>query len=340
MKASKQSIGRSVDQPNPQIRFYLLYGPDEAQARAMGERLVQALGASKVAISSSQVKSDPASLVDEASAMSLFGGKRVVWVEPASKEIEEGIAALLEAPALESPVVAIGGSLPKSSALVKLAEGSPNALSFAAYVPEGQDAERMVTEVGRRFGLKVSPALAARLADNCDNDQSIVSQELQKLALYMDASPHSPKELDSDAIEAVGATSGEGDFARLADLALSGNLAGLIDELDRMTPGGNESIPVVRSLQRRLLVLAPARAKMDRGESLDAVMTSLGKALFWKDKPVFGRMLSSWDSERLARVIERAGALERDLMFSPAPEQEALSEELIAIALQARRRPA
>lgn len=338
MKASKQSIGRAVDQPNPQIRFYLLYGQDEAQARATGERLVQALGATKVAISAGQVKSDPALLVDEASAMSLFDGKRVIWVEPATKDIEESVAALLEAAVLESPVVAIGGSIPKSSSLVKMAEASPNALSFAAYVPEGQDAERMVAEVGRRFGLKISPALAARLADNCANDQSIVTQELQKLALYVDASPHSPKELDTEAIDAVGVTSAEGDFARLADLALSGNVAGLMEELDKMAAGGNEAIPVVRSLQRRLLVLAPARARMDRGESLDAVMTSLGRSLFWKDKPVFGRILSSWDSERLARVFERAGTLERNLIFSPAPQQEALSEELIAIALQARRR--
>jgi DNA polymerase-3 subunit delta len=51
-------------------------------------------------------------------------------------------------------------------------------------------------------------------------------------------------------------------------------------------------------------------------------------------------MLSNWDSERLARIAERAGALERNLMFGPAPPQEALSEELIAIALQARRRSA
>ena len=338
MKASKQSIGRAVDQPNPDVRFYLLYGQDEAQARAMGDRLVQALGATKVAISASQVKSDPALLVDEASALSLFGGKRVIWVEPATKDIEESVAALLEAAALESPVVAIAGSIPKSSSLVKMAEASPGALSFAAYLPEGQDAERMVAEVGRRFGLKVGPALAARLADSCANDQAIVTQELQKLALYIDASPHSPKELDTEAVDAIGVTSAEGDFAQLADLALSGNVGGLMEELDKMAPGGNEAIPVVRSLQRRLLVLAPARARMDRGESLDAVMTSLGRSLFWKDKPVFGRMLSSWDSERLARVVERAGTLERNLIFSPAPQQEALSEELIAIALQARRR--
>jgi DNA polymerase-3 subunit delta len=338
VKASKQSIGRSVDQPDPKVRFYLFHGPDEAQSRALGARLLDALGASKFVIAAGAMKSDPASLVDEAGAMSLFGGRRAIWIEPAGKDIEEGIAALLEGGETESPVVAIAGSLPKTSALLKLAEASPAALAFASYAPEGQDAVRMVAEVGRRFGLKVSAPVAARLADSTGNDQAVVAQELQKLAFYLDASSHSPKELDHEAIDAVGAETAEGDFGRLADMALSGNLGELSEELARLPAGGSEAIPVVRSLQRRLLMLAPARARIERGENPDSVMTSLGRALFWKDKPLVLKMLSQWNAERLARVAERAGELERALMFSPAPQQEALGEELLAIAREARRR--
>lgn len=338
MKASKPSIARAVDQPNPQVRFYLFHGPDEAQSRAWGQRLVEGLGASKFVIGAGAVKSDPASLADEAGAMSLFGGVRVIWIEPAGDDIAAGLEALLESPGTESPVVAIAGALRKTSALLKLAETSPHALAFAAYMPEGQDAQRMVIDVGRRFGLKISSPIASRLADQCGNDQAIVAQELQKLALYIDASPNAPKELDHEPIDAVGADTTEGDFARLADLALGGELAELADELSRMPAGGSEAISVVRSLQRRLLVLAPARARMECGESADAVMTSFGKSLFWKDKPVISRMLSQWDSDRLARISQRAGMLERALMFSPAPQQEALGEELLAIAREARRR--
>ncbi|HZC37600.1 MAG TPA: DNA polymerase III subunit delta, partial [Sphingomicrobium sp.] len=102
--------------------------------------------------------------------------------------------------------------------------------------------------------------------------------------------------------------------------------------------GGSEAIPVVRSLQRRLLMLAPARARVERGERPDAVLTSLGKSLFWKDKSVVAKMLSQWDADRLSRISERTGRLERALMFSPAPQLEALGEELLAIAREARRR--
>jgi DNA polymerase-3 subunit delta len=315
----------------------LFHGPDDAQSRALGERLLQALGATRFVVNGSAIKSDPASLADEAGAMSLFGGKRLIWVEPAGDEIAGGVDALLEAAAAESPVVAIAGALKKTSALLKLAEGSDLAIAFASYAPEGADAERMVIDVGRRFGLKISPPLAAAIAESCGNDQAIVSQEVQKFALYIDASLQSPKELSPDAVEDVGADLSETNVAGLADLALAGQVQELADELARL-PHSAEGIPIVRALQRRLLMLAPARARIERGDSPDAVMTSMARTLFWKDKALVERLLRLWDAKGLATVAERAGRLERELMFSPAPDQESLGEELLSIARAARRR--
>ena len=83
-------------------------------------------------------------------------------------------------------------------------------------------------------------------------------------------------------------------------------------------------------------MLAPARARIERGERLDAVMTSLGRAVFFKEKKRIHRMLSKWRATDLAVVAERAGKLERALMFSDAPERESIGEELLAIARKAR----
>ena len=339
MKASKGGIGRALDQPDGSIRLYLFYGPDEGQSRGHGDRLLKALGATRFVANAGAVRSDPALLADEAGAMSLFGEPRAIWVEPAGDEIADGVDALLSAPASESPVIVIAAALRKTSALLKLAEGDPLALCHVSYVPEGQDAERMVGEVGRMYGLRVSAAVAARIADACGKDQAIVGQELAKLALYVGASPESPKELDHDAVNAVGADVPEGDFLKLADLALSGELTEVSQELARLSSGGTEAIPVIRALQRRLLVLAPMRARVEAGERSAAVMASLGKSLFWKDKPPLEKLLATWDARGLETVAERAGKLERQLMRGDAPPPaEALGEELTAIARRASRR--
>lgn len=343
MKANRQSIGRTVDQPDRAIRFYLFHGPDEAQSRALAGRLLEGLGAVKFVVAAGAIKSDPAALADEAGAMSLFGGPRLIWIEPAGDEIAPGVEALLEANAAESAVAAIAGPLRKTSTLLKLAESGSQALACASYMPEGADAERMVIDVGRRYGLKISPPIAARIAESCGNDQAIVGQELQKLALYIDASPHSPRELDSRAVDAVGADFAEGDLGRLVDLALAGDVVELADALGAL-PHAAEGIPVLRALQRRLLQLAPMRARIERGETPEAVMTSLGKSLFWKDKPLVSKFLSMWNAAGLATVADRAGRLERDLMRPRArpdarmPEIAALEEELLSIARAARGR--
>ena len=339
MKASKGTIGRALDQPDGAIRLFLFHGPDEGQSRALGDRLLKSLGATRFLVGASAVRSDPALLADEAGAMSLFGEPRAIWVEPAGDDIADAVEALLAAPASESPVVAVGGTLRKTSALLKLAESHPQALAFASYVPEGQDAERMVAEAGRAHGLRISPKVAARVADACGNDQAVVGQELAKLALYLGASPETPKELDHDAVDAIGADLPEGDFLRLADLALAGDLSEVSEELARLSSGGTEAIPVIRALQRRLLMLAPMRARVEAGERSGAVMTSLGKSLFWKDKPLLEKLLATWDARGLETVSERAGKLERQLMRADAPPPaEALGEELTAIARAARRR--
>ncbi|MEO7365223.1 MAG: DNA polymerase III subunit delta [Sphingomicrobium sp.] len=339
MKASKSSLGRTLDQPDRAIRLYLLYGPDEGQSRALGDRLLKGLGATRLLVAAGALRSDPALLADEAGAMSLFGEPRAIWVEPAGDEIADAVDAVLGAAAAESPVIFIAGGLRKTSSLLKLADGHRLALTHASYAPEGHDAERMVAEVGRAHGLRIAPGVAARIADACGNDQAIVGQELAKFALYVGAAPESPKELDHDAVDAVGADVPEGDFLRLADLALSGSLSEVSEELARLSSGGSEAITVIRALQRRLLVLAPLRARVDAGEHSAAVMTSLGKSLFWKDKPLLEKLLATWDSRGLETVAERAGKLERSLMRGdPPPPTEALGEELAAIARRASRR--
>jgi DNA polymerase-3 subunit delta len=336
VRATRTNIDRLVDQPPPDVRFYLFYGPDEAQSRALAQRLQTSLAASRELLVAGALKDEPGALLHAANERSLFGGARLLWIEPAGEAIAEAAEALIAASEVESATVAIAGALPKSSKLLKLAEASPAACAYVSYVPEGPEAARMVSDLGRRFGLKVSAPVAARLADMCANDQAIATRELEKLALYVDASPHTPKELPDEAIDAVGVDSSEGAFLRVADMALSGDIGSLAEELSHLPPGNSEAIVIVRSLQRRLLALAPARARVERGERPDAVMTAMGKALFWKDKPAFGRMLQKWSADDLATVAERAGRLERDIMLSPAPAVEALGEELFAIARKAR----
>ena len=95
---------------------------------------------------------------------------------------------------------------------------------------------------------------------------------MAKYALYLGASAEAVRELDPETVDRLGADSGEGDWQRIGDLALDGRLAELGNELQRLSPGASEIVPIVRSLQRRVLQLAPLRARIEQGERVDGVL--------------------------------------------------------------------
>jgi DNA polymerase-3 subunit delta len=338
VKANRPQVERALKNPAGQ-RFFLLYGPDDSSSRALAKLLAAGMGAEaeRVELSGAELKGDPARLPDEAASISLFGGARYIWVDPAGDEALPAVEALLQAPAAGNPVVLIAGALKPTSKLLKLALAEPSALAFASYAPEGADAERLALDLARGHGLVVRPDVARRLADSCGGNRAILDQELAKYALFLDAAPERPRPLEHEALDTLGAAAEEGDLSRLVDGVGGGNAAVVQAELLRLASEGIEGIPLLRAVRRRMSVLARLRAEVERGNSVDSVMASQGKALFWKEKSSVGQQLSRWRPDLLAKSLTRLIEAERSLKASGAMGPTAVDEELFAICRQAAR---
>ena len=76
---------------------------------------------------------------------------------------------------------------------------------------------------------------SARIAAAAGNERGIISQEVAKLALYAGATPDNPQQVERDTLDEIGAGA-EGDWMRLGDLALAGDLERLSHELDVSAP--------------------------------------------------------------------------------------------------------
>jgi DNA polymerase-3 subunit delta len=339
VKANRAQIERALKSADDQVRFFLLYGPDDAGSHALAKVLSAGVGAGaeRVDLSGAELKNDPARLADEAASMSLFGERRYIWVEPAGDEAAEAVQALVDAPRAGNPVVIVSGALKPASRLLKLALAAPCAMAFASYVPEGAEADKMVGAMARDLGLDMRADVARRVADGCGGNRGIIDQELLKLALFLDASPERPQHVDQDVVEAIGATSEEGDLSRLVDSVSGGDPAALQAELLRLSSEGLEGIPLIRAVLRRMSLLAKLRAEVDRGNSVDAVMASQGKSLFWKEKPAVSSQVGRWRSDMIAKAVGRLLEAERQVKASGGLGPLAVDEELLAISRQAAR---
>lgn len=314
MKANEAQARAALDRPSPDIRVYLLFGPDEAGAMALADRLARAKGpdAERIDLDGATLKADPARLADEAASLSLFGGARHIRVTSVGDESVAAVAALLDADRTGDPVVLVAPTLKANSALVKLALASPRALACGCYAPTGRDAEALASNLAREHGLRAEGNVARRLSRDSGGDRAVMAREIEKLALYLDAAPDRPRTLDDAALDAIGADLGEAEMARAITAVVAGRAGDLAGELARLREAGVSPVVWLRQLARRLTTLAEMRADVDAGEDMASVMKR--HRVFFREEAATGHALARWSPAMLAAAHARLRAAERAVM--------------------------
>lgn len=340
MKGTDSETPRALDAADARFRFFLLYGPDEAGSIALARRLERAMGADaeRIDLDASELKSDPSRLADEAASISLFGGKRWIRIQPASDDITTAVEGLLEAEVAGNPVVAIAGALRPTSSLVKLALASKAALAHQSYEPKLKDILQIADALARESGLRLTRDVSRSLVTACNNDRAVLAQEIEKLALYLDAAPDRPKDATEADFAAISAENIEGEFSKVVDGVMGGHPDRAATELARLSQSGSSAIPILRALFKRATLLMSLRREIDQGRSAMQVVEARGKAIFWKEKPAVTDQAGRWTQDRLATLADRIIGMERALKASGSAGEILAEAEMITISRAATRR--
>jgi DNA polymerase III subunit delta len=339
MSTPKERAFISAITARPDVRLFFIFGQDESAIADIAAQMAGQLGsAERIDIDSDRIRNDPALLADEASSLSLFGDKRYVRLNFRRDEGLVAVENLLDLENNTNPVIATAGNLPKTSKLRKLAEAHPRAMAHICYLPEEGSAAATIMAHAATLGLKLDRSLAARIARYTGQDRKLAQAELEKLALYYDASPERPMTVEVAAFEALSAETGEENVSGLINQVMGGELRGTGRELAVARDMGVDSIRIIRALQRRVALLSSLRAKVDNGSSAAAVVKAT-RAIFWKEADEFVKQLGRWPSIRLAGLNGHLLEVEAKLMaVKDGLGGVILEEELIRIARAAARR--
>ncbi len=338
MKGNISQFRTAIDRISPDIRLYLLYGADVAGAEEWASRLARSMGpqAERVDVDPSRLRADPGLLAAEAASTSLFASSRYIRVTGIGEESAEAVAMLLGAANAGNPVVALGPALKNTGKLVKLALAAPNALVMACYVPNADEAERLAIAIGQEHGLRLSRDAAAQIAAAAANDRAIMTREIEKLALFLDAAPERPMAADAQGWQAIGADLGESELWRATDALLDGRLDQLGAELNRLADAGSSAIPLLRGIVRRLITLAQLRAEMDKGATAATAIER--HHIHVRERAVTARALRIWSAPKISAAIQRLGEAERATMSAGNAGNVLSDAACLAVARMARAR--
>src|ERR1700689_2430592 len=117
---------RYAAKPPKDLAIALVYGPDAGLVQERAEKLLKSVVPDltdpfNVAdLSETVLLADPPRLADEAAAISMMGGRRVVRVRGATNNLTDLLEGFLDDPPGDALVVVEAGDIAKSSGLPKL----------------------------------------------------------------------------------------------------------------------------------------------------------------------------------------------------------------------------
>ncbi|MGI4943735.1 MAG: DNA polymerase III subunit delta [Janthinobacterium lividum] len=306
MKVDARRVAGFLAKPGA-CRLVLLHGDDAGLVRQHADTLTRAVGGSlddpfRVAVLERDMLGR---LEEEAGALSLMGGRRVVRVREAGEAVLAPVRRALERSGdtlllLEAPGLGRGK-------LRSFVEAWPDGAAIACYPEEGRALEETIRMLLVERDVVPGRGVVEWLAGQLGSDHQATRAEVEKLALYV--GPGAVVELD-----AAQACVGDSALLHLDEAlfaATAGDLGALDRTLERAMAEGVNAIAVIRPALSHLQRLHQARLLVADGMAAADAVRMVRPPVFFRRVPAFTRALSLWSPGALLRAIEEARLVEQ-----------------------------
>jgi DNA polymerase-3 subunit delta len=331
---------RYAGHPPKNLVAALVFGPDSGLVRERIETLMKTVvddvnDTFRVAdLDSDDLSSDPARLSDEAAAISMLGGRRVVRVRSAGNGLADLFESFLDDPKGDALVVVEGGDLAKGASLRKVFEEADNAAAIPCYLDSARDLFDVVRNALKAEGLSIAPDALEDAVGRLGSDRGVTRREIEKLALYA----HGKKNVTLEDVRAVMGDEAEARVEEAIDAAGNGDVPRLDLALERLWVAGISPVAVVRQaishFQRVLLVAIESQ----RGESVDGAIRKLRPPLHFARVTSFKNQAHRWSTAKLGEALDSLLETEALCKTTGVPNEAVIGRALFTIAAMAKAR--
>ena len=344
MEVKPAAARKFIAKPLPDIRVFLLFGPDDGLIREWSDALERQIVADPrdpfrlADLDGAAVNADPALLYDEAGALAFGGGQRVVKVRRLIGRIADAVIDMVREPVGDARIILETPGANKKSAVVAAAIGSAAAAAVPCYHDEDRTLRDLVAEILTEAGLRPGPGVVDYVTDQAGGDRALTRREIEKLALFIGAAPgEAPRPVDLAQAQAVIGDTALLTLDSLVDAAFDGRIADVERILNRVRQEGIASGTILRAMANHAARLMRFRGLVQGG--LDPV--AAGRRL--KPPVHFARQRGMVRQARMApntlfAIMNRLNEAERTIRRTEIPGDAVCDRALSAIAAAVRRR--
>lgn len=339
MNFKEADINRFLQTPDPKIRCILLFGTNEGMIASLAQKFALTVtddltdAFHVTSFEASNLEKDIGQLYGEYNAVSLMGGRRVIFIKNTDNNLTKPLKELLSSSPSDTLLIITSSSINTKSSLVSFLKDAPDSAVIGCYDDREQDITTYIRNFFFARNITIAVDAQNMLCSKLSADRQITENELEKLVTYLG----SRKNVTLDDVTQVISNTSTTSIDDLCYAASLGKAENAFKAYQNLIYEGEEPASIMRYMAYHFLKMLDSVAAMEKGTPARTVIESFRPPLMFFRKPDFLTLLKIWKRRSILDVLNLLYKAERDCKTTGFPAEEIASYTLIQIATAARK---
>lgn len=297
-----QDFPRFISSGWRHVPVILVHGADEGAVRDTVSSIIAAAAGPNpdpmnlIALDGETVAQDPPRLADELRTFGLFGGMRIVHLRNAARVPVSAVEAAANEPAADTLLVMEAGELTTKAPLRALCDRHKAIAALPCYTDNARAVQALIDQILNAEGLAITREARDLLTAELGADRALSRSEIEKLALYA----RGQREIDATMVAEIISDAGRHDTSALIDAAMTGQLAAIEPEANRLFAAGINPAGLLAQTIGHVFLL---RRLAQSGQTGEALVQQ--RRIHFSRVPAINRALSMWTETKLDRALRQ-----------------------------------
>ena len=250
-------------------------------------------------------------ILNEVKNISLFNEEKLIVVNQVNEKIYSEIESLINVKE-NIRIIIIADLLDKRSKLRNLFEKEKNFAIIPCYNDNDITLRNLVQSELKDFKNLNSNAINMIISYSNLNRKTIINN-IEKIKSF-----YEKKILFEDSLEVLLNSDRNEMFENIRDAALDGDKKKLNDLLSNFNFTNEDAYFYLNMINYRLIKLLEIHRLKINNSNYNNAINNMKPPVFWKDKPVFLKLLQKWDKQRVIGALEYLGKTEKKIKNNSA----------------------
>ena len=288
-------------------KYVLIYGENIGLKEALKNKIKDFYDkAEKINIYQEDITKNKNIILNEVKNVSLFSEEKIIIINQANEKILFELEDLLDSKE-NIKIILFGELLDKRSKLRAKFEKGDNFAVIPCYNDNEITLRKLVQNELKSF-QNLNSNILDMIINYSNSDRKTILNNIEKIKSF-----YIKKILSESTLVELLNTDRNEMFENIRDAALSGDKVKLSELLNNFAFSNEDTYIYFNMINYRLNKILEIHKHNFKNEDFSVTISKLRPPIFWKDKPMYIKLLQKWDKQKVVEALSYLGKIERKI---------------------------